>query len=117
MKNIAATASQYLIRVVAIDLVLCVVVLAALALVEHSLRSFGTWLFWAGIITIAAGLLSVVGSTGITRSGSYAVGRTVGEEDIPTRTMADLKDETASFSFLLLSLGAGVLAMLFSQLF
>ena len=117
MKNIAATAFQYLIRIIGIDLILVVVVGAGLALLERSLLSFGTWLFRAGIITIAVGLLAVVGSTGITRSGSYAAGRTVGEQDIPAQTNADLKDETASFSFLFLALGAGVLAMILSQMF
>ncbi len=117
MKNTVSTAFQYLIRIIAINLILVLVVGAALALLENSLRSFGTWLFWTGLATIAVGLLAVVGSSGITRSGSYAVGRTLGEDDIPTRTNADLKDETASFSFLLLSLGAGILAILLSQFF
>ncbi len=117
MRNIADTAFRYLIRIVGIDLILIVIVCAALGLLEQSLRSFGTWLFRAGIATMAVGLLSVVGSTGITRSGSYAVGRTVGEQDIAARTNADLKDESASFSFLVLAVGAGVLAMLISQLF
>jgi hypothetical protein len=117
MKNIAATAFQYMIRVVAIDLVLAVIISAALWLLEHSLRSFGTWLLWAGFVTLAIGLLAVVGSTGITRSGSYAMGRTVGEQDITARTNADLKDEAASFSFLILAVGAGVLAVIVSQLF
>ncbi len=117
MKNIVATAFQYLIRIIAIDLILVVIVCAALALLEHSLLSFGTWLFRSGIATVIVGLLAVVGSTGITRSGSYALGRTVGEQDIPARTKADLKDETSSFSFLFLALGAGVLAVLVSQFF
>lgn len=117
MKNIADTAFKYMIRVVAIDLVLVVVVCAGLALVERSLRSFGDWLFWAGAITLGVGLLAAVGATGITRSGSYAAARTVGEQDVAARTNADLKDEAASFSFLILALGAGVLAILVSQLF
>ncbi len=117
MRNIAATAYQYLIRILGIDLVLGVLVCAALLLLEHSLSSFGTWFFRAGIVTVVVGLLAVVGSTGITRSGSYAAARTVGEQDIPARTNADLKDETASFSFLFLALGAGILAIAVSQLF
>ncbi len=117
MKTFASTAFQYLIRITGIDLILGMVVCVALLLLERSLQSFGTWLFRAGIATLVVGLLSVIGATGITRSGSYAAARTVGEQDIPARTNADLKDETASFSFLLLALGAGVLAILVSQLF
>jgi hypothetical protein len=117
MKNIAFTGFQYLARIVGIDLLLAAIVCVALLLVERSLQSFGTWLFRSGIATLVVGLLSVIGSTGITRGGSYAAARTVGEQDIPARTNADLKDETASFSFLLMALGAGVLAILLSQLF
>jgi hypothetical protein len=117
MKSIAATALQYVIRIVGVDILLGLVVCLALLLLENSLQSFGTWLFRAGIVTLVIGLLSVIGATGITRSGSYAAARTVGEQDIPARTNADLKDETASFSFLFIALGAGVLAMAVSQLF
>jgi hypothetical protein len=45
------------------------------------------------------------------------MGRTVGEQDVAAQTNADLKDEAASFSFLILALGAGVLAILVSQIF
>ncbi len=117
MKNIVSTAFQYSIRIAGIDLILVLVIVAALALLEHSLRSLGTWLLWAGVVTIAVGFLGVVGSSGITRSGSYAAARTVGEDDVTARTNADLKDETASFSFLVLALGAGVVAILLSQIF
>lgn len=117
MKNIAATAFQYGIRILAIDVLLVVIVCVALALIEHSLDSFGNWLFWAGMITLVIGLMAVVGGAGVSRSGSYLLGQTTGGPDIVSRTNADLKEEAMGFSFLILATGAGVVAIAISRLF
>ena len=116
MKSFASTVLQYTIRVLIIEFVVVLLVGGILLFREHSLSAFGDWMMWAGIIIVVVGLLSVVGYGGATRSGSYPVARTVGERDIPDQTRADLDEEAKTFSFLILALGVGVLAIVISEL-
>jgi hypothetical protein len=116
MKNLAATILQYAIRVLAVELGLALIVGVTLVILQHTLNSFGDWMFWAGLIVLVTGLFSVIGHGSITRGGTYTVGQTVGEEDILTRTNAELKEEKKNFSFLLLATGVGILAIILSQL-
>jgi hypothetical protein len=73
-------------------------------------------MFWAGLIILAIGAFSMIGGWGITRGGIYQIGQTVGEQSVSSRTKADLKEEQSSFSFLLLSAGVGILAIVISGL-
>lgn len=73
-------------------------------------------MFWAGLLILAIGVFSLTGNWGITRSGTYQLGLTVSEQDVSTRTQADLKEEQASFSFMQLSAGVGILAIIISGL-
>jgi hypothetical protein len=105
-----------LTRVLLFELGLVIIVGTILFLREHSLNAFGDWMFWAGLIILAIGVFSLTGSWGITRSGTYQLGLTVSEQDVSTRTQADLKEEQASFSFMQLSAGVGILAIIISGL-
>ncbi|HLO14678.1 MAG TPA: hypothetical protein VK206_07615 [Anaerolineales bacterium] len=115
-KNLAAAILQYTIRILLFELGLAIILGAILFLRENSLDSFGQWMFWAGLVIMAIGASSLLGNWGVTRSGTYQIGMTVGEQDISSRTRADLREEQASFSFLQLSLGVGFLAILISGL-
>ena len=107
---------QYLIRILIGELGVVIVVGVILILKEHTFGLFGDWMFWAGLVILVVGVSSVFGSWGITRSGSYQIGLTVGEDDISTRTKALLREEQSSFSFMQLSVGVGILALLISGL-
>jgi hypothetical protein len=108
---------QYITRILIVELGLAIIVGVILLLREHSLNAFGDWMFWAGLIILALGALSMIGGWGITRGGVYQIGQTVGEQSVSNRTKADLKEEQASFSFLLVSTGVGILAIVISVLF
>ncbi len=111
MKGLAAKIFHYLIRILGLELALALIVGIVVFLRERSLNSFGDWMVWAGVICLVFGLLGVIGYGGMARSGSYQIGQTVGEQDIPTRTNADLAEERRSFSVLELSAGVGILAI------
>ena len=115
-KILSATIFQYMMRVVIFELGLAIIVGMILLLREHTLNSFGDWMFWGGLIVIVLGASSLLGGWGITRSGMYQIGLTVGEKDISTRTRTNLKEEQSNFSFLLLCAGVGFLAIVISAL-
>ena len=115
--SLFTTIFRYTLRVLLIELGLALVVGVALFLIEHTLKPFGDWMFWAGLIILAVGLSSLLGGMGITRGGLYQIGQTVGDQDVSTRTRTDLREERASFSFLYLSAGVGILAMIIGGLF
>jgi hypothetical protein len=117
MKKILSTSLlRYLIRILTLELGLVIVVGIILLLRDHTLSLFGNWMFWAGLITLMIGGASVFGNWGITRSGSYQISQTVSDQDISTRTTADLNDEQSSFSFLQLSVSVGILSIIISAL-
>lgn len=116
MKGLGITIFQYTIRVLAFELGLAILVGGILLIRERSLDSFGNWMIWAGLITLIAGLLSVIGAGSVARSGTYQMGQTVGERDIPDRTNADLAEEQKSYPLVLLSLGVGILAIIIGLL-
>lgn len=116
MKDHGATVFQYAIRVLAVELVIVLVVGGILLLREHTLNSFGDWMAWAGLLSLVVGFLSVIGHGDMARSGTYQMGQTVGERDIPSRTKDDLEEERKGFSFLLLATGVGILAIILSRL-
>ncbi len=115
-KILPAPILQYMIRILVLEAALAVLLGVILFLKEHTLTSFGSWMFWAGLIIMALGASSLLGGWGITRSGMYQLGSTAGEQDISTRTKSDLKEEQSSFSFLLLCTGVGILAIVISRL-
>ena len=115
-EKLSATILQYMIRVLIFELGLVIIVGTILFLREHTLNSLGNWMFWAGLIVLAIGASSLIGSWGITRSGTYQMGLTVSDQDVSARTKADLKEEQSSFSFLQLSAGVGTLAIIISGL-
>jgi uncharacterized membrane protein len=115
-KILSATILQYIMRVLVFELGLAIIVGAILLLREHTLNSFGNWMFWAGLIIIVLGASSLLGGWGITRSGLYQLGLSVSEEDISTRTKRNLQEEQSNFSFLQLCAGVGILAIIISGL-
>lgn len=117
MKKILSTSVlRYLISILVLELGLGIVVGVILFLREHTLSLFGDWMFWAGLIALVIGLASVFGNWGITRGGLYQLGQTVSDQDISTRTRADLNEEQSSFSLLQLSVGVGILSIVVSAL-
>jgi hypothetical protein len=115
-KILSTTILQYITRVLIFELALAIIVAVVLLLREQNLKSFGDWMFWAGLIIIVLGAASLLGGWGITRSGLYQLGLSVSDQDISTRTKTNLQEEQSNFSFLQLCAGVGILAIVISGL-
>ncbi len=115
-KQILQTIWVYFIRIILIELGLSALVIVLLLLIEHSLRSFADWIFWAGLIFLAFVLLGFLGNLGITRGGLYQLGQSVSGESASDRVRSELKEETTSFSMLPTALGVAILAMIMNGL-
>jgi hypothetical protein len=115
-KFLSPSILPYISRVLLLELGLVILVAILLLLWEHSLNAFGDWMFWAGLLILTIGAFSLLGGWGITRGGIYQIGLTVGTQDVSSRTRADLNEEQSNFSFLLLSAGVGILAIVISAL-
>ena len=110
--RILQTILGYFIRIILKVIGLSALVVMSLLLIEHSLRSFADWIFWAGIIFLTFVLLGFLGNLGITRGGLYQLGQSVSGESASDRVRSELKEETTSFSILPTVLGVAILVMI-----
>ena len=116
MKSISSNILHYITQILLFEIGLAVTVGLILFWREHSLAAYGNWMFWAGLIVLGIGTMSLMGGLGITRGGLYQLGQSVSEQDSHSKLQSQLEEERASFSFLQLCAGVGILALVISAL-
>jgi len=79
---------------------------------QPNLRAFSMLTQDLGLVALALGGLSLIGAASIGRNSNYQVARTASAANIRERTQQDMSDGTRRLEFIVITSGAGAVALL-----
>ena len=103
-------------------IVVAAVVLAAVAVATcwiagwRSVSQIGSGLTWAGIASIAVGVLSTMGGWGVTRDPQVMLSQSVSQQSMTGRTRQGLGDSLRSYNTAIVATAAGILCIVVGTL-
>jgi hypothetical protein len=105
------------VLVLLVSLVLLIVVALVCWLAGwRTTAQLATGLMWAGVATVAVGVLSVMGNWGLTRDSGYLYAQSVSHQSMQERTSQALRDSLQGYNRAIIAGAAGVICILAGSL-